>query len=110
MIVDVSPLEPVRRGAPKQRQFVGASLIGVTTSSTTGVDVSRSVQPPRLTTSASNTSTASPWRCCSDCQDERRERMKQRLEESYPGISRLWRSRSKPLAHEVDLTPQGSIA
>ena len=47
---------------------------------------------------------------CSDCQNESRERMEQRLAESYPGISRLSWARSEPLAHEVELTPQGSIA
>jgi diguanylate cyclase (GGDEF)-like protein len=40
----VEEIRQVHRGAPKQRQFVRVSLIGVTTSSTTGVDdVLRSV-------------------------------------------------------------------
>jgi hypothetical protein len=105
----VEEIRQVHRGAPKQRQFVRVSLVGVTTSS----DRSRRIAV-RATSSTHDESfehiTASPSRCCSNCQDERRERMEQRLEESYPWISRLWRSRSKPLAHEVELTPQGSIA
>ena len=104
----VEEIRQVHQGAPKQRQFVRFSLIGVMTSSTTG----------RIAVLAA-----------SSTYDQSFEHIYRialalllRLSEGTPrkngtaargvtpGISRLWWARSEPLAHEVELTPQGSIA